>query len=81
MACCVFENLQRRWKSLIIDPNRSSGARSSDHEEEPAVVAYYEMAEHRPRCEVCRHEDLSQGLRLQVCHPKLLRHTVVHDDR
>jgi hypothetical protein len=69
MACNVYEDLQRRWKSLVNDPRRSE-ARSSDQEEEPAVVAYYEMEVHRLHCDVCRDEDLSQDILLHVYHPR-----------
>lgn len=43
-------------KSLINDSARPV-AGDSDQEEDTAVVAYYDMAEHRLNCEVCRDED------------------------
>jgi hypothetical protein len=50
---------QRFWRSLVHDPNQSSWQSSFD--EDPVVIAYYEMVEHRLGCEVCKNEDMARG--------------------
>ena len=59
MTCILYEDKQRFWRSLVHDSHRSSWQSSFD--EDPVVIAYYEMEEHRLDCEVCRHEDMARA--------------------
>ena len=48
MACSVHEELVTRWKRIISQP----------HEDDVAIAAYWDSADHKVSCEVCKDERL-----------------------
>jgi hypothetical protein len=57
MGCWVHEELVREWQWLVYhDAGTSNGSDS------PTVKVFWEIIEHRTKCEVCREEHIGSGL-------------------
>ena len=57
MACDLYRDLRGKWESLVSGEGHHTERDPFDIED-PAVVAYWEMIEHRMFCEVCREDQL-----------------------
>ena len=64
MSCTRYDDLHLHWVWLV-----HNDVEEPEAEESPAVRLYWKMVKHRMLCEVCREEDLAQGivpLRIQI---------------
>jgi hypothetical protein len=57
MSCTRYDYILRCWTWFVQNGVEEPGA-----EEGPAVRLYWKMVAHRERCEVCRDEDLANGI-------------------
>lgn len=53
MTCDLYRDLRGKWESLVSGEGHHTECDPFDTED-PAVVAYWEMIEHRMFCEACR---------------------------
>jgi len=56
MSSVALKSLFREWKELIRSEPQTSGWDSL------AVRAFWEIVEHRMKCEVCRDEDIGRNI-------------------
>ena len=60
MSCTVHQSLEDHWKWLVHNGEQCQGKDS------PAVILYWQMFEHRQKCQVCRDEDIARNIFIRV---------------